>query len=989
MRARVASKRPSPWGFLRGLVIVLSWLGGSVTASALDPARPLATLAQHTWRSEDGLLQDTASALLESRDGFLWIGTGAGLVRFDGATFDHYSRLNLPGFEHNAVQGLAEGADGALWIGTSEPGLYRLVHGEIRVFGVAEGLPGHPILRLLRDRNGTLWAAPTEGPLLRFDGTRFQSVPSDAVHLRIRALATDADGTLWAGTAGSGLWRLREGRLVLAALTAADITAVETPKEGGILVGTRSQGLLTLSDGRLEPPAWARSLPRKAVSSLLLDREGSLWVGLEQGGLFRRNPEGRWEASPRGRAAPRTPLALLEDSSGALWSGSEERGLEVLFPVPFQAMPILGADPEEPARMVCQDTEGTVWCLTGNQSLGRVRDGRLERMRPANPGAPITSIWPRAAGGLWVGTQNGELHVLEQGRFRRFRPADGLSTDAILSLYEAPDQILWVATSRRGLLKLAPGAAPLLFPAVSGVLALAGGGPDPLYLASRTQGLGLLEEGQIRWLGRAEGLGSSGVLSLHLDRNGSLWIGTVDGLRRYGNGQFQTFGEGLGPLRLAIHAILEDTAHRLWLSTVQGVYQIPRDVLLNGLDQPGAMPAVVFDHHDGMPSRETAGGAQPAAWLVREGDLYFPTTRGLARLDGRAAAPQGPPLRLHFLKAESDETVLPDLRPIRVPAGTHRFEVYYTATSLTRADKVRFRYRLEGWERTWNDVGDRRFSAYSNLPPGSYRFVLQAWRLDEAGSAQEGAIDVIVQPFLYQRPVFWVLCGLVILAFGGWLHHLRLQQLEARSAVLSERNRMAREIHDHLAQGFTGVLLQLEAAEAKLARLQGDATPVLTRIEHARNLAVSSLQEARRSVMALRPRKPEGTDLLGAIRLLSDRLLAGTDIQVELAVTGQPRRLRERLEEELLRMAQELLTNALRHGKARWVRAVLQFEPHQVSLSVEDDGKGFDPSADVAGYGMRSIREGIKQLRGRLDIDTSQGLGSRITITLPTRRWRP
>jgi signal transduction histidine kinase len=346
-------------------------------------------------------------------------------------------------------------------------------------------------------------------------------------------------------------------------------------------------------------------------------------------------------------------------------------------------------------------------------------------------------------------------------------------------------------------------------------------------------------------------------------------------------------------------------------------------------------------------------------------------------------------LRLHILKAEGDESVLPETTPIQVPPGTHRFEVYYTATSLTRSDKVRFRYRLEGLDHTWNEVGDRRFSAYSNLSPGSYRFVLQAWRIDEDGPPQQRTVDVYVQPFLYQRPVFWGLSVLVAAVFGWWLLRLRLQQVEARSAVLGERNRMAREIHDHLAQGFTGVLLQLEAAEARLSRMQGDPEPVLTRLDHARNLAVASLQEARRSVMVLRSRKPEGTDLLGALRLLADRLLAGTDIQVELAVAGKPRSLRENLEEELLRMAQEMLTNALRHGKARWVRVVLQFEKRQVCLSIEDDGRGFDPSADVAGYGMRSIRESIKKLRGQLDIDSSQGLGSRITITLPTRRWRP
>ncbi len=990
MHSRMAGNRCSPQRSFGWLVLLLCslWIHGH--GFALDPLKPLATQIHRSWRSEDGLPQDSATALLESRDGFLWIGTRSGLVRFDGATFETFSRMNVPGFNHNEIQCLAETADGSLWIGTSEPGLYRLQRGSIQSLGRAEGLPERPIRRLLCDRKGTLWAAPVEGPLYRLEGSRFQALSSDSSQLRIGALAESPEGTLWVGTAGGGLWRVRQDRLVLAALTATDITALTVPAEDVVWVGTRSMGLLSLVEGRLEGPRWARALPSGPISSLMQDREGGLWLGIEEHGLVRRNPEGRLEAAPDPAGTRWTALALLEDRAGALWAGSEARGLHVFHPVPFQGLPVSGGHSEEPAWAVCQDADGTVWCLTGEQTLGVVRHGRIERVSmPESLGSPITSLWPRRAGGLWLGTRDGQISALAQNHLRRLRWPESPRPTTIQALYEDGQGTLWAATPRQGLLAFPKGAAPHLFPTIQGVLAMTSGAAGPLYLASSTLGLGILEAGQVRWLGRQEGLGSGGAQALYLDRTGRLWIGTPDGLKIFENGALRGFADHSGPLVLAIHAILEDAGGRLWLGTGQGVFRIPRSALLKGLDDPGPVPTVLFDHHDGMPSRETRAGAQPLAWATRERDLYLSTSRGLARLEGRAAQPLSQPLRLHKLKAESDESILPEADPIEVPPGTHRFEIYYTATSLTRADKVRFRYRLEGLESVWNEVGDRRFAPYSNLPPGSYRFALQAWRLDEEAPPQELFLAVHIQPFFYQRPLFWIFCALVLAAFGWWLLRLRLQQLEARTAVFAERNRMAREIHDHLAQGFTGVLLQLEAAEAKLTRMQGDPAPILTRLEHARSLAAASLQEARRSVMTLRPRRPAGTDLLGALQELSNRLLAGTDIQVELAQSGRARPLSDHLEEELLRMGQEALTNALRHGRAKWVRVTLRFEERQVQLSIADDGQGFDPKVRGGGYGLRSIRETIKRLKGHLDVDSSLGFGSCITITLPIRRWRP
>ncbi len=984
VRAPVARRRGKGWILLLALGLA------GLPARALDPARPLPACSHRLWTTENGLLQDTATALLESRDGFLWIGTEEGLVRFDGARFAPFSRVNVPAFTNNGVQCLADTPDGALWIGTSQPGLFRFQGGVFTRLGSDQGLPEVPIRRLLRDREGVLWAAPEEGPLLRWEAGRFRPVPCDAAHLRIRALAQGPDGALWAGGADSGLWRLRGGRLVLSALTHDEITALEATADGQVWVGTRTQGLLTLAQGRLEAPAWARALPSAAILTLLTDREGSLWIGTDRAGLFRRTPEGRLERSPWDGTGPWAVRSLLEDSSGALWVGTENRGLHLISEVPFQPIPGPGGDPQTSVRMVCQDAGGTVWCLLGDRRLATLRGGRLERVA-AGAGldrSGVTALWPRRAGGLWVGTPEGTVALLEgSAPPRRLGVPLG---DPILSLYEDPGGALWISTARQGLRRLEPGGGPeLLFPAEQGVVAMAGGGKGPLYLASRNRGLGRVENGRVQWLGATEGLDSPSVLSLHLDGEEDLWVGTQDGLRLFRDGSLRRFPALPEPLRMAIHTILEDADGQLWVTTRRGVIRVDKAALLATLDRPGPVPLVSFDQRDGLPSREMNQGPQPAAWRTREGDLCLPTGRGLAFLDARLRPPVPPRLQVHLEQVLSDDRTLPMAGSLTLAPGVHRLEIHYTAACLTAGERIRFRYRLVGFDQSWNEVGHRRFAVYSNLPPGTYRFLLQAWNPEEGAPPREAGLNLELEPYLYQRPVFWALCGLAALAFAGWLHRLRLQQLEARSAVLAERNRMAREIHDHLAQGFTGVLLQMEAAEALLGRLQGDPKPVLTRLEHARQLASDSLQEARRSVMALRPRKPEGTDLLGAVRLLADRLLVGTDIRVHLAQTGRPRSLGESVEEELLRMAQETLTNALRHGKARTIQVLLAWEGRRVRLSIQDDGRGFDPKAQAAGYGMRSIRETLRRLKGRLDVESRPGAGARITITLPLRRWRP
>lgn len=972
-----AGRAPRRRRFGRRALILLAGLL-ALPVRALDPARPLDTCTHRVWSAAHGLPQDTATALLESRDGFLWIGTHQGLVRFDGAAFNAWTRAEAPAFTSQQVQCLADTPDGSIWIGTTQPGIYRFREGVFTRLGTEAGLPDSPITHLLRDRNGTLWAAPRRGPLLRLEGDRFQPVPSEAGTWEIRGLAQGAEGTLWLATAEAGLWRLHGGRLSLAAFSRGEPTALEASPDGQVWVGTRTAGLLALAQGRLDAPAWARGLPAAPITALFSDREGSLWIGFEGAGLFRRTAEGRLERLPWDGAAAWTPEALLEDSSGALWVATRNAGLHLLGTPVFQPIPT-GA----PVRMVCEDHDGGLWCLTADRRLAHWVAGRPAPV-PGTP-ANLTALWPRQAGGLWLGSATGELKVLDEGRIRAV-PAPPLQ-DAVEALFEDPSGHLWVALVHRGLQRLdTDGRLVAQYPAEQDVVALAGGGDGPLYLASRSRGLGVLARGRVDWAAPPGAPDGPGVLCLLPDGPSGLWVGTPSGLRRFQDGAFQPLAPLPAALQGPVEALLQDGSGHLWAATEQGVVRVAVRPLLTGEATPGV---ITYDARDGLPSGDPGRGPQPTAWRTADGDLLFATGRGLAFRDARLQPPAPTRFRPQLSRLLLDEHPVPLGGLLVVPPGAHRLEIAYTAPSPSAGDRIRFRYRLEGFDRSWNEAGERRFAVYSNLPPGTYRFRLQAWSLLDDAPPLETVQDLRYLPYFHQRPVFWVLCGLAALAFGLWLHRLRLQQLEARSAVLAERNRMAREIHDHLAQGFTGVLLQMEAAEAQLARLQGDPTPVLTRLEHARRLATDSLQEARRSVMALRPRKPEGTDLLGALRALADRLLAGTGIQVAFKLEGRPRPLREALEEELIRMAQELMTNALRHGRARNLEVVLAYEARRVRLAIRDDGQGFDPGAKAGGYGMRSIRETLRTLKGRLEVESRPGAGARVTIILPHRRRWP
>jgi two-component sensor histidine kinase len=506
-----------------------------------------------------------------------------------------------------------------------------------------------------------------------------------------------------------------------------------------------------------------------------------------------------------------------------------------------------------------------------------------------------------------------------------------------------------------------------------------------LWIGTDGGGLNRFQEGRFTALKTANGLANDIVLSLHADDEGSLWIGTSGGLSRLKDGALASFTTANGLFDDVVFQILEDARGNLWMSCNKGVSRVSKTELEDlAKGKIGSVSAVSYGTADGMKSRECNGGFQPAGWRTHDGRLWFPTIKGVAVIDpdNINQNPFAPPVMI--------EQVLVDHEPIDIidqvslAPGKSKFEFHYTALSFIAPEKLRFRYRLDGFDNSWVDAGTKREAAYTNIPPGAYTFRVIACNNDGVWNETGSAFHFYLKPRFHQTSWFYALCAVLIGLIGLGLYRLRVRQIKAQfAAVLAERNRIAREIHDTLAQGFAGISLQLEAVDETL-----NDTPTVARdhLNRARRLVRSSLAEARRSVWQWRSPALENAGLASALSAVAHELTAGSPIVTQVNVKGAVRRLSALVENNLLHIGREALTNAIKHARAHSIDVELTFEPAKVRLRITDDGVGFvapqsTPTGD-GGLGLISMRERAQQIAGRLVIASKPGGGTEVVVEL-------
>jgi signal transduction histidine kinase/ligand-binding sensor domain-containing protein len=972
------------------MVFTKPWIGlaawALAAASAL--AGPLAVTrapegyAARVWHIEDGLPEETVQAFAQTPDRFLWIGTSGGLLRFDGIQFVVYDHENTPALRENSVFCLMVSHDGTLWIGEEGGGLASYSGGRFRSWSRQQGLTNNYVRALREDARHDIWVGTDDGLFRLRQGvfTRMDDrdgVPASSVH----ALDLGAGGRLWVG--GYHFFTLSDAgvaEFLLPGGLADNVKSILETRDGAVWVGTVS-GLQRRPPGGQSRFARVETI-HTTVRSLRQDVEGTVWIGTIGEGMFRYR-DGAFSRLTAPASLPgNTVLASFEDSERNTWIGTQTGLLRLsrtavrTFSLPDAA----GAD----FGTVYPDRDGTIW-VTGTQ-LFRL-SGSLalpQHLPPPLDSVRVRNVFRDSSGVLWFGSDG-------QGAFRWGKGSPQLVNNIhpyIRAFAEDRDGAIWIGTDGGYFRWRAEGID--YYELHQSIRAMRIDRDGDLWVG-KDLGLSRLHQGkpaEDAITGRLRGLK---VWAIHEDPEGGMWFGTRgSGLFRWKQGNIAVYTTARGMASNSIYQILEDRRGWLWMSGPNGISSVSRHDLDRMAQDPAWVPAVkLYGASDGLGTTQMYGGVQPAGCITAEGEIWFPSSEGPVRIGPDPQRPAGPPPMV-INRVLADGRDVPASGALTLPPGDGKLEFHYSAIRLRSPERVRFKYKLEGFEEDWTEATSRRVALYTNVPPGPYRFRVVAFDMDQPRSTSEASLPIRWRPHFYRALWFYALC-LVSLAAAVWVaHKMRMRQAHARfAAVLEERGRLAREMHDTLIQGCTGISVLLEAALSLKNSVPETKNQLL---ESARDQMRATIDEARQAVWNLRSTPATGgigQRLTETARQISRQ----SGVPIDCDTAGAPAALDPESGHHLLLVVREALNNAVRHGRPGRVSVRLEGERGDLRIRIQDDGCGFVPDTasqpGAAHYGIAGMRERIESLGGIFALDSAPGRGTGIEITLPLEPRKP
>lgn len=1012
------------------IAIARAWWCGGVTRRVTPlislflvcwmPAVP--AYAQHRpyrvdhWTTDNGLPQNTIRAIVQTRDGYLWLTTFDGLARFDGVRFTVFDRSNTPAITNNRFTALREGQDGTLWAVGDQGEVVGYRDGVFTGYAPPQDFPKAFFAELTTDaqgdvvvitergwfypRGGTLVASPRDQsddqvrPYRGASGSQWTLDSHGAISVSGSRSSRypialdfsvarndlwpfeDSQGQLWIGDR-TALYVLREGRTTRHSETSGVPPDVRLrpqceDAEGGVWFTTGpwikdGPGVVRFKDGRFTSYADDIGLPVANYNQIISDREGSIWVATSRG-LYRLRPElikaySKADGLPHDEVYP-----LLQTRGGQIWVGTIH-GLGLFDGRTFVRHPLSHLD--ELIQSLWEDRAGRLWIGVYGGWLFRYAHGKIDNLTPPQTrNAPVWAIQEDRAGAIWVATERGIVTLENDRVVRHFTMQDGLPSDDVKAIHESVGRdgksVLWFGTYG---------------------------------------GLAKLEDGRFTSFTSSAGLAGNRVRSIHEDADGTLWIGTYDdGMSRLRDGKFFTYRTEQGLYNNGVFQILEDRHDNFWISCNKGIYRVSRrelnDVAEGRLTR---LHSADFGKADGLLNTESNGGRQPAGFVAQDGKLWFPTMGGVAVVEPEAARfnHQPPPVLIESVMLQRKAVSFRD--GIRLAPGERDIEIAYTGLSLVKSERVAFRYRLEGLSDDWVEAGTRRMASFPYLEPGTYTFRVVAANSDGVWNSDGAALRIVVEAPFYRTAWF---ISLVVVAAAATAHQAyrsriaqlqkRREQQEAFSRRLIEsqeadRKRIAAELHDGLGQS----LLVIKNRALVGGMSPEDAQSAKEQFDEINLSASQAIDEARRIAYDLRPYHLDRLGLTQSLEEMVERVAASTSTHFTVKVALLDGVFTKEQEAIFYRIVQESVSNIVKHSRATEASVTVHREEESVTLTVQDNGQGFAdtgrhlPSGMSAspgsGFGLIGLAERVRMLDGEYSLRSAPTQGTTITLTFPVR----
>jgi len=959
-------------------------------AWALDPTRAMSQYLHDKWGAERGFLGGGVYAICQSSDGYLWIGTERGLVRFDGFTFTLIQRPMPDSGSIGPVRGLASDANGGMWILLDGPHLLLYRDGRFEDAYARFGMQAIAFTAMARDNVGGLLLSGLGRPTLRYRDGKFDTAGhAEEVPGTVISVGETRDGRVWMGTRDDGLFRIDQGRVtsVSRELTTSKINALLPANSGGLWIGTDAGIKFWDGNGLVKngPPS---PLDHLQILAMTKDHQANVWVGTNHG-LFRITTADSISADQDSDGDVTT---VYEDRDGDIWFGGP-RGIERLRDGMFTTYSLAQGLPSEDNGPVYVDAEGRTWFAPLSGGLYWLKEGRVGRVSIAGLDSDVVYSISGGDGEVWVGRQRGGLTMLTRSGDSfvalTYTQADGLAENSVYSVHRSRDGTVWAGTVSAGVSRLKSGVftnySMVNGLASNSVNSIVEGNNGTMWFATPS-GLSSFANG--RWINRSasDGLPSSDARLIFEDSKQVLWIATSGGLAFLKADHIGVLRKLPEPLHEEIFGIAEDKRGSLWFATSDHVLQVDRERLLTG----------TLDKSD-VQSYGTADGLQGVEGVRRDrsmvtdslGRVWISLNRGLAVANPGPNEGDSSPtvVRIESISADGEPVGLKD--PLKFAAGSQSIDFNYASTSLSMPELIRFRYKLDGYDQGWSDIVASRQVTYSHLGPGTYRFRVVASSREGLWNGPETTVPFVVQPAFWQTLWFFGLClamfALMILA----LHRLRTYQLTRQLNVrfqerLAERTRIAQELHDTLLQGFVSASMQLDVAEDQLP----DDSPTKPILRRVLQLMGRVTEEGRNALRGLRSADTDSRDLELAFSRMRQELAVDEKIGYRVIAHNVRRPVRPAIRDEVYRIGREALVNAFLHARANTVEIEVEYASKYLRIVVRDDGCGIDPQVLDAGrqghWGLPGMRERSEGIGASLRLRSRIGAGTEVELTVPS-----